>query len=116
MRYKCCVIIGLLVAAPAAAQPPVPLSAAEAEGEDILVVGMGSNGYRLSPEQLRGAVRGFEDYRATYAPAARLIWRFRPDGSGAGVALALKSKDETLPIASMADGTFTLSHDRLLTG
>lgn len=118
MQHTRCAIIAvtLLAAAPVAAQPSTPAPTAATEGEDILVVGMGSNGYHLSPDQLRGAVRGFEDYRATYAPAARLIWRFRPDGSGAGVALALKSTAETLPVAIATDGTFTLPHDKLLTG
>jgi hypothetical protein len=107
MRYL--LLAGLLVAAPVAAQTT-------AEGEEITVIGMGANGFRLTPEQLRGAVSAYEQHRAAYAPAAQLLWYIQPVPQPGEIALALKSDGGSIPIPVAADGSFTLPHDKILTG
>ena len=98
----------LMAATPLMAQTTPP------ESEDIVVLGAGEHGYKLSAEQLRNAVRAFEQYRSQFSPSAQLVWHIIPKRSDVG--LALRNGDERLPIAIAPDGTFTLPHDRLLTG
>jgi hypothetical protein len=109
MMMRHILFAALLAAPPASAQ-------STSEGEEITVIGMGANGFRLTPEQLRGAVSGFEQHRATYAPAAQLIWYIQPAPQPGEIALELKSDSGSIPIPVAADGSFTLPHDKILTG
>jgi hypothetical protein len=107
-----------LQAAPAAAQPaPAPANEAPiAEGEDILVTGMGQNGYRLTADQLRDAVRAFQQHRATFAPQASLRWQILPAAEAAGLEIRLVSGAERIAVPVDANGTFTLPAERILGG
>ncbi len=102
-------------ATPTLAQtPPPPQTAAD---EDITVVGLGERAYKLNAQQLRAAVGAFEQNRAAFAPQARLMWFLMPRGPHPEVSLALKDNEgEVLPIPVSAEGSFTLPHDKILTG
>jgi len=100
----------LITATPLSAQSTPP------ESQEITVLGMGDHGYKLTAEQLRNAVQAFEQNRASLAPAAQLVWQITPQASASGIALALRGQDESLPIPIAPDGTFTLPHDKVLSG
>lgn len=84
--------------------------------DDIVVVGAGGKSLRVSPDQLKGAVRAFEKSRPALSPSASLRWYFIPGSSARGVALWLRSNDEILPVAISADGSFELPSEQLLRG
>ena len=98
------------------AAPPLSAQTAEPESQDIVVLGLGYHGYKLNPAQLRDAVQAFETNRPNLAPAARLLWQITPQASAKDVTLALRSPSENLPILIAPDGTFTLPHDKVLSG
>jgi len=93
---------------------PLPLQA-QGVAADITVVGLGERGYRLTPEILRSAVSSFEQARMEFAPAARLTWQLATPHPTVKLALT-GAAGETLPIAVGADDSFTLPHDKILTG
>lgn len=107
---------GVALAAWALALGAIPAHAQTPE-DDIVVVGLGDRGYKLTAQQLRAAAATFEQNRAAFAPEARLVWHILPRGPHPEVGLALKSADgEALAIPVSPEGSFTLPHDRLLTG
>ncbi len=114
----------LLIAAPAgaAAQTAPAQSEAAANPDDtgeILVVGMGDKGYRISADQLRDAARAWRDHRPSFAPQATLSWKVIPrDGASLdGLALILSERDgEEIELPVGADNRVILPMERLLQG
>lgn len=102
------------LAAQAQAQSPTE-TAAVPDGEDIVVTGLGSGGYRLTADQLRDAVRAFEQHRAEFAPQATLVWRVMPASEAEGLELRLANGDQILPVVIDADARFTLPAAQVLT-
>lgn len=94
----------------AATAPPI------ADGEDIIVTGMGASGYRLTADQLRDAVRAFQRHRATFAPQASLRWRIIPATEADGLEIRLVSGTERIELPIDAAGEFALPADRILSG
>ncbi len=100
----------------AQAPPATTTDAAIADGEDIIVTGMGSSGYRLTADQLRDAVRAFQQHRAAFAPQANLRWRVIPASEADGLEIRLVSGAERIDLPIDAAGEFTLPADRILSG
>ncbi|MBX9729626.1 MAG: hypothetical protein K2X31_12025 [Sphingopyxis sp.] len=99
--------------------PTAPAPAAEpaeqpAVGEDIIVTGMGSGGYRLTADQLRDAVRAFNRNRDEFAPEARLQWQVRPASAAEGLDIWLVHQNgERVELELDAQGRFALPNDRI---
>ncbi|MEQ1510074.1 MAG: hypothetical protein ABL909_06695 [Sphingopyxis sp.] len=87
-----------------------------ADGEDIVVTGMGTRGYRLTADQLRDAVRAFNTHRNEYAPQATLTWRVIPVAEAEGLEIRLVSGDERIDLPIDAAGEFSLPAERILNG
>ncbi len=105
--------------APAAAAPAAQPAeeAPVAEGEDIIVTGMGSGGYRLTADQLRDAVRAYQQHRAEFAPSAPLRWRVRPLSAAEGLEIRLVNRTgDRIAVPLTEDGHFTLPADTILAG
>lgn len=112
----------LALAVPASAQsqdvvPDAPIAEASTpDGEDIVVTGMGATGYRLTADQLRDAVRAFEQHKAEFAPDATLRWRVLPVTEAEGLAVRLVRGNERIEVAVDAAGEFTLPAEPVLSG
>lgn len=95
--------------------PPVATETV-GDGEDIVVTGMGTRGYRLTADQLRDAVRAFQQNRAEYGPETQLSWEVIPASEVDGLELRLAMDDRRIPITIDSDGRFTLPADTILSG
>ena len=105
------------VLAQEAAPAAVPAPAEEiADGEDIVVTGMGGTGYRLTADQLRDAVRAFEQHKAEFAPDAALRWRVIPTTEADGLIVRLARGAERIEIPVDAAGEFILPAEPILSG
>ena len=110
----------MLAAAPVAATvPDMDVTVApgtDPTNEDIIVTGMGENGYRLTADQLRDAVRAFERGRAEFAPQARLMWEVRPSTAAQNLSLRLTNGQDNVDVAISPQGSFVLPHDLVMRG
>lgn len=118
MRAAALLLAALTTPAIAYAQPAeqAEQTAAVADGEDIVVTGMGATGYRLTADQLRDAVRAFGQHRSEFAPDAILRWRIIPASAAEGLTVRLASGDQRIDVPVDAAGEFTLPAETILSG
>lgn len=118
MRAAALLLAVLTTPAIAYAQPAeqAEQTAAVADGEDIVVTGMGATGYRLTADQLRDAVRAFGQHRSEFAPDATLRWRVIPASAAEGLTVRLASGDQRIDVPVDAAGEFTLPAETILSG
>ncbi len=111
-------LLALAIPAVTQAEEVAPTAAAEevADGEDIVVTGMGATGYRLTADQLRDAVRAFERHKSEFAPDATLRWRIIPISEAEGLIVRLARDGERIDVPVDAAGEFTLPAALILSG
>ena len=118
---RAALLLALVGPVAAQAQEAVPATTTApvdevADGEDIVVTGMGAAGYRLTADQLRDAVRAFEQHKTEFAPDATLRWRVLPVAEAEGLTVRLVRGDERIDVAVDAAGEFTLPAEPILSG
>ncbi len=114
-----------IAAAPAFAQSPVAPPAAEDGNTDIVVVGDDGSANALSGDSLRDAAQAFQRHRATYAPAARFVFRVDPVAGEPFDTLDLRLRNgrenaegghDRIDLAIGNDGLFELPVAQVLSG